>query len=145
MEITYSHIPEKLKTIIRPAIEEVEFLFPTWCHKVHVSYNPGHHSDASLTCVADHAYRTVEITFYHQFFVDNLGRKEIVHEVCHALFAPYTEKVAVILQYFVQDEGLRQYMAAELTSLEEGIAQDLSRNIDMMLDNPFTFEYTKKV
>lgn len=140
MTITYdADIPRDFLPIIQPRIESLAYLMPNWCQVLHISYSFDNPNEYVLSCKSEYAYRMVNITVFDTFFVEEDWRGNIIHEIIHAVAAPYSTEAWHIYHLLKFDPEVMAYIDRKLTDAEEAMAQDMTdliKKLEKSLDNP---------
>lgn len=128
MIITYDGtVSEEIKKVVEPRINVVSHLFPIWCHKL-VVYWESHSKEEGLLAVCDpkHEYRTMSVTLYPLFLEAGDWEDVLIHEIQHGLLRPLITKMDRIVEKFVKDETLTEWILDELAEAEEAVCEDLT-------------------
>lgn len=130
-------IPEVLMQEIQNRFEKFGELWPFWVQVVYISYRSDPTGKYSLSCDPDYRYRAVTISIYDEFFRDDDWESQIIHEMFHAYWAPYSLQVECLFNHFVKDPTLMGYIAEQLSMAEEGITEDFTKFArSLYLTNP---------
>jgi hypothetical protein len=68
----------------------------------------------------------MSITIYPLFFEVEDWRNGIIHEIQHGLLRPLIAKIERIVDRFVKDEQIAEYIHDELSEAEEAVCEDLT-------------------
>lgn len=122
-----SCVSDPIKGVLQPRFEAVRHLFPGWCEKVVVYWDKSEAEDTILTCHPKHEYRVMSITVHPLFLEDVIHWKEdLIHEIQHALLRPYIAKVDRIVEKFIRDEAMIDFINDEMAEAEEAVCEDLA-------------------
>lgn len=134
MIFQYNNIPSALLPIIKERIESCSDYFPGWCERVVVEYNTPATPDYELTCSSEYNYRFIVLTVSEEFFRQDNWRESVLHEIAHAIAAPFTTQSWLAVEALTEDSVIRKYLENQLRLAEEAFATDLSSFIDKVLD-----------
>lgn len=127
MKIEYSaSVPPSLRKLVRERLRSVEGLFPGWVNKLTVGYSPDPEGDGIASCVPRHEYRSFGLTIHPLFFEEEDWREALLHEIGHGLLKPYTAVVDRIVEKFIADPHVRDFVAGQLRDAEEAVSEDLA-------------------
>ena len=135
MKIVY-HTPVSgdVEKVIAKRVEAVKDFFPSWCQELRVFYefeNPG---GAELQCISNYQYRFVQVIVFQPFlFNDDAWRTSLLHEIMHSIITPYVDKVDKVIDKFVLDESIRDYILEDLRDQEEAVVQDSAHFLEKVL------------
>lgn len=134
MIFQYNNIPTALLPIIKERIESCADFFPGWVEKVAVEYENQPNPDFELMCASEYKYRFIVITVSPEFFKQKNWRESIIHEIIHAIAAPFTTQSWIIVETLIEDGAVRKYLETQLRESEEAFATDLACFADKVLD-----------
>lgn len=122
-----SCVTGSIQRVLEPRFDTVRHLFPGWCEKVVVYWDKSGGDEVILTCNPKHEYRIMSITV-HPLFLEavHTWREDLIHEIQHALLRPYVAKVDKIVEKFVKDDLMTEYINDELAEAEEAVCEDLT-------------------
>ena len=140
MKVIYSSdIKEPILSILKERISKIEHAFPSWCHELVVKYKDRefeeNESDYHAVIETVYIYRYATLTLYPRFISDVGWYETLVHELHHSLFSPYTLATKRIVETFVSDEKVKDYIYAELSGLEEQLVEDSAYCVGRLLEN----------
>ena len=116
-----------IRTIIEPRFDRVKHLFPSWCNKVYVYYDPTPDGNTMIACSPKYEYRSINIVVHHLFIEDEDNwHLALLHEIQHGMVRPFVAKTERVLTNFIQDQQILEYVLAELVEAEEACVQDLA-------------------
>jgi len=122
-----SCVSEPIRNIVEPRFSSVAYLFPGWCEKIVVYWDKSEADETILTCHPKYEYRTMSITIHPLFIEGDLHwREDLIHEIQHALLRPYIAKVDRIVEKFVKDDLMTEFINDELADAEEAVCEDLA-------------------
>jgi hypothetical protein len=125
MQIYYdSCVSEVFRPMISEKLDTVIDLFPDWCTSLIIFYNEDTSKGNILACNSNYPYRFMHLTFYPGFFNDPEWEEGLIHEIQHAIQAPYVSRVEHIINTYIDNEELKDYVLKDLADLEEGVCQD---------------------
>lgn len=133
MIFQYNNIPTALLPIIKERIESCEDYFPNWCQRVVVEYNTPPTPDYELTCSSEYNYRFIVITVSEEFFRQENWKDSVLHEIFHAISAPFTTQAWMIVETLIEDGPVRKYVETQLRASEEAFATDAANLLDKIL------------
>lgn len=120
-------VTSAIKNEIKLRIDNVAYLFPVWCNKLTVYWEPhDKDGDTYATCEPLYEYRHVAITLYPLFLESDSWRDILIHEIQHAVLKPYVSKVEKIVDKLIKDEAMTDWLMAELAEAEEAVCEDLT-------------------
>jgi len=128
MIIEYDHsVSLALREILEPRFDSVAYLFPGWCEKLVVYWDTSEADETILTCNPRHEYRIMSITV-HPLFLSNTftWEDDLIHEIQHGLVRPLIAKIDRIVEKFVKDDTITEYINDELAEIEEAVCEDLA-------------------
>lgn len=138
MEVRYSKsVVEPVLSILQQRMPLVLHAFPSWCTLVIVTYDEDdpNEDNSSAVIETEYKYRFCRLTLYPQFLTDIEWHGTLIHELHHAIMAPYTKQAERIVEGFVTDEATKTYLLLELADLEEQVVEDAKHCIKCLLDN----------
>lgn len=133
MIFQYNNIPTALLPIIKERIESCKDYFPNWCQKVVVEYNSPPNVDFELSCDSEYKYRFILITITEEFFRNDNWTDAVLHEIQHAISAPFTTQIWMIVETLIDEGPLRKYLEMQLREAEEAFATDSANLLDKIL------------
>lgn len=127
MKITYHNsLPETLVPIIKERVETIKNLMPNWCNQLVIMYSSDNPEGYTLSCKSEYHYRFVQLWVYDLFFFDDEWQSSLVHEIMHAICAPYSTQAWQIVNMMELPEGVQTYLENQLRNAEESLAQDMA-------------------
>ena len=126
MRIEYIDVPESLQPILNQRLGAFTHCFPSWCEHLSVYWQKQASDDTILSCNPRHEYRSMSITVYPLFFETHDWQNAVLHEIQHGLLRPLIAKIERIVDRFVKDEQINEYIHDELTETEEAVCEDLT-------------------
>jgi hypothetical protein len=136
MRITYDEgIPETLLPIIKERVESLTFAFPRWSQDLRVFYDAENPNKYVAEINSEYYYRFIQMTIFPYFFSDLHWKETLLHEIHHSLFAPYTSVVHKMVNTFIHDDTVKEYILAQLSDAEEAVVQDSAHCLKCIIDN----------
>lgn len=120
-------VSDMLRPVLEPKFASVGHLFPGWCEKLVVCWGAGEADNVLLTCDPKHEYRTMSVTVYPLFLAnDRNWRSDLIHEIQHGILRPYVAKVDRIVEKFIKDDLMSEFILDDLAEAEEAVCEDLA-------------------
>lgn len=128
MKFVYDRSVNKVvKPTLAAVLEEVSDLFPDWCSQVTVFWETNNPNGFLVACKPNYHYRFVQLVFFPSFLDDLESTVSLVHEIQHSIMTPYVDKAEEVINHFIEDGLVRQYIFTELRKAEEAVVQDLAK------------------
>lgn len=135
MKVSYApDVPETLLPIIKERVESTTYAFPSWCQDLKVFYETENPNQYVAAIASEYSYRFVQLTIFPDFFNDSNWEETLLHEIQHSMLAPYKAVVLRILDTFIPDDMLREYLKNQLTDAEEAVVQDAAFSLKNIID-----------
>lgn len=133
MHFQYNNIPSAILPLIKERLESCAEFFPGWCQRVVVEYSGAPNPDFELACDSEYKYRFIVITVTEEFFKTENWKEAVLHEIQHAIAAPFTTQVWMAAEIIIEDSSIRKYIETQLREAEEAFATDMSQMLDKIL------------
>lgn len=122
-----SSVGSDIRRILQERFDEVAFLFPRWCEKLTVFFEPvDKEGDNILMCNPKHEYRVMSVTVFPTFLQTSDWENPLIHEIQHGLLRPYIAKVDRLIEKFIKDETVIEFLNDEMSEAEEAVCEDLT-------------------
>jgi hypothetical protein len=143
MKIAYEEGIGDIKTLLVERVEEFKSFFPGWVNELHVYFDDAPKDSGDIAaCESKYEYRTVGLTFYPRFLTAKNWQNTMLHELQHVIFRPYVAHVERIIDTFVKDEAVAEFLKGELTDSGEMLAEDMAIFAEKLLERQKTCQCT---
>ncbi len=122
-----SSIPVALLPIVTERISSIEHLLPGWCQQLVITYSSDNNEGYTLSCSPEYNYRFVQFQIFDLFFKDEHWESSLLHEIMHAICAPYSTQAWQLLDVLQVDADVKEYIGHQIRGAEEALAQDMSK------------------
>lgn len=128
-EVRFDGLPAEVKKAVEKYVKQYLYLLPTWCHLLHIQYQPMGPSEEELAAVStSHEYRQAEICIYARFLEEpeHARAEAVAHEMLHVSLAPLADYARSLVERLTPDDTLRNHFVEEITARMEGAVVDLT-------------------
>jgi hypothetical protein len=123
MQVTIGEsVPDSIRALVDERTKIIKNLLPVWCNSLVIHWDDSDPDIAS--CQPMMEYRSVVITLHRAFLSDPEWEESMLHELAHAVIAPYTSLTELIVETYVP-ESAQSFVLGQLAKAEEATAEDL--------------------
>lgn len=123
-------MPLEVVGALLPIVEKWEWIIPSICHELRVSFSSDGEDDGTVMAVQlSPEYRACNLRVYPQWLKETKKEREraVVHELCHIIVAPLTEFTDDIIRRVGKPTA--GVLREQHRRLYEGVVVDLTQSL----------------